>query len=121
MAEYFGQINYKQDVGNSHLGIDEIGCFVAAFCNTLEKVGKTVDPPTLNTFFTDHGVYLYDVTDRANDDLTWSSITKYCPQLVVGQIGTSGWPSEDLSIVEFRYKSHTGAIVTHFCAVNHAS
>jgi hypothetical protein len=117
----FAQLAYKQFVGSSHLGINEIGCFLVSNANTLEKVGVHIDPPTLNTFYTQHKLYTYDLTDRANDDITWSTVTKYCPQLVVNQIGGAGFPNSDLAQVEFRYKSHTGATVTHFCAVNSAA
>jgi hypothetical protein len=117
----YAQIAYKQTVGNSRLDISEIGCFLVADANTLEKVGVHVDPPTLNTFYAQHKLYSYDLTDRANDDITWSTVTKYCPQLVVNQIGSSGFPNSDLAIVEFRYMDHTGREITHFCAVNHAA
>jgi hypothetical protein len=73
----FAQIAYKQFVGNSHLGIDEIGCFDTADSNLLEKVGVHVDPPTLNIFYTQRKLYTYDLTDKANDDITWSTVTKY--------------------------------------------
>jgi hypothetical protein len=115
----YAQLSYKQFVGTSHLGIDEAGCFVVADADLEEKVGIHDDPIALNKFYTDHKIYTYDLTDKANDDLTWSSITKRCPQLVVKQIGYSGWPDSDLAQVEFRYKNHLGQEVTHFCAVNH--
>jgi len=117
----YAQINYKQFVGNSHLGIDEIGCFLAADCYLLDKIHVEIDPPTLNSFYESHSLYTYDLTDKANDDITWSTVTKYCPQLVVSQIGGAGFPNSDLAQVEFRYKSHTGLIVTHFCAVHSAA
>jgi hypothetical protein len=116
----FAQINYKQTVGSSKLTIAEIGCFLVSNANILEKVGVHIDPPTLNTFYTQKKLYTYDLTDRANDDITWSTVTKYCPQLVVNQIGSSGFPNSDLAIVEFRYVNHVGLEITHFCAVNHA-
>lgn len=118
----YAQISYKQLVGNSHLDIAEIGCFITADANLLEKVGVQIDPAGLNTFYEQHSLYQYDLTDHANDDITWATVTKYCPQLAVDKIGTAGWPDSDLAQVEFRYKSHvTGAKVTHFCAVNHAA
>ena len=117
----YAQINYQEYVGNSKLTVAEIGCFVTADSNILEKVGIKEAPDALNAFYEQHNLYQYDLTDRANDDITWSTVTKFCPQLVVAQVGTSGWPNEDLAIVEFRYRSHTGAEVTHFCVVNHAA
>lgn len=117
----YGQINFIQKVGNSGLGINEAGCFVTADCKLLEKVGVNVLPPDLNTFYTQKKLYTYDLTDKANDDITWSTVTKYCPQLVVNQIGGAGFPGSDLAQVEFRYKDHTGHEVTHFCAVNSAA
>ena len=117
----YAQLSYKQYVGNSKLTIQEIGCFDTADANILEKVGIHVDPPTLNTFYIQRKLYTYDLTDQANDDITWSTVTKYCPQLVVQQIGSNGFPNSDLAIVEFRYKNHVGQEITHFCAVNSAA
>src|SRR5689334_3803751 len=112
---YYGQIHYQQTVGNSKLTIAEIGCFVTANSNLLEKVGIQEAPDALNAFYEQHSLYQYDLTDHANDDITWSTVTKFCPQLVVDKTGGAGWPTSDLAIVEFRYRSHTGAEVAHFC------
>lgn len=125
----FAEIAFKQTVGDSRLTISEVGCYVTSFANILEKVGVNVDPPTLNIFFTDHKVYTFDKTDRANDDLYWSSVTSYKPQLVVAQTGGAGFPNLDLAIVEFHYRSVQHPIlpngqpnmITHFCAVNHVA
>jgi hypothetical protein len=125
----FAQLAYKQFVGSSHLGINEVGCFLVSDANLLQKIGVTVDPPTLNTFYTQHKLYTYDLTDKANDDITWSTVTKYCPQLVVNQIGGAGFPNSDLAQVEFHYRSvqHPTLpngqpnMITHFCAVNSAA
>lgn len=114
----YAQINYQQKVGNSNLTIAEIGCFDTADCNLLEAVGIEVDPATLNQFYTDNGIYTYDFTDRANDDITWGSVSRYDADISVREIGGAGWPQDNLAIVEFSYiSSHTGARITHFCKV----
>jgi len=117
----FAQIHYQAKLGNSNLTLAEAGCFITANSNILAKVGITIDPPTLDNFYQSHNLFSYDATDHANDDITWSTVTHYCPQLVVAQTGLNGFPTSDLAIVEFRYKDHTGQEVTHFCAVNSAS
>lgn len=113
----YAQLAYRQTIGNSKLGIDVAGCLLITDCDNLEQIGIRVDPLTLNTFYTAHGVYSYDRTDRANDDLSWWSVTKYCPQFVVKRVGTSGWPDSLPAKVEFRYRDHLGQEVTHFTAV----
>jgi len=113
----FAQINYQQKLGNSNLTLAEAGCFVTAFCNLLEDIGQVIAPPDLDAFFQSHGVFSYDFTDRANDDLKWNSITSFNSNIVSGGSVTGGWPQSNFAIVEFRYKSHTGATVTHFCKV----
>lgn len=127
----FAQINFPQKVGKTNLGIKEIGCFITGDANLLEKIGVHVDPYALNTFYTQHNLYTYDLTDKANDDITWSTVTKYHPQLVVKQIGGAGFPTSDLAQVEFRYQSVQNPwidkvksipnMITHFCTVNHAA
>ena len=118
---YYAQINYLQKVGNSNLTIAQAGCFVTAGCNLLEKIGISIDPPTLDTFYDTHNLFTYDLTDRANDDIVWSTVSHYHPQLVVAQVGSTGFPPSDLAIVEFSYVGHTGQHETHFCAVNSAA
>lgn len=127
----FAQINFPQKVGKTNLRIEEIGCFITGDANLLEKIGVHVDPYALNTFYTQHNLYTYDLTDKANDDITWSTVTKYHPQLVVKQIGGAGFPTSDLAQVEFRYQSVENPwidkvksipnMITHFCTVNHAA
>ena len=114
----YGQINYQQKVGNSNLTIAEIGCFVTSFCNLFEDFGVNVDPPTLNNFFESNGVYTYDVTDHANDDITWGSGSAFNGNLVLDSVVNSGgWPQTNEAIVKFYYKSHSGYMTTHFCKV----
>jgi hypothetical protein len=114
----YGQINYQQKVGNSNLTIAEVGCFVTADCNLLEGFGVNVDPPTLNSFYESHGIYTYDVTDHANDDITWGSATSYSGGVVLDSVvNAPGWPQSNEAIVKFHYKSHSGYMTTHFCKV----
>lgn len=114
----YAQINYQEKVGNSNLTIAEIGCFDTADCNLAEAFGYEIDPATLNAFYTANGCYSYDLTDRANDDITWSTITRRFPDIVVSRIvNNPGWPQTANAIVKFVYTGHSGATVTHFCKV----
>lgn len=116
----FGQINYSETVGNGPYTIKEIGCFVDAFSNLMERFGTEVAPDVLNTFFTDNNVYLADPADGAGvkDILAWGSISAYDPTIHVTGTGT-GWPlGSDNAIVKFIFKSPTtGQQTTHFCLV----
>jgi len=124
----YAQINYPQKLGNSGLTIAEAGCFCTADANLLESVGLNVDPATLNQFYIDHGVYQYDATDRANDDLFWGSASKYDGRLKLVATGVSGWPSSNLAEVRFHYQSISHPwldagnsipnMITHFCKVD---
>lgn len=116
---YYGQINYQEKVGNSNLTIAEIGCFVTADCNLAQDFGDNIDPATLNTFYEQNGCYAYDLTDKANDDITWGTVTRKFPNIVVDQIvNAGGWPQSNEAIVKFIYKSvQTGATTPHFCKV----
>lgn len=116
---WFAQTAYpyeKQGI-NGRYTIAEIGCFVTAFCNLLQRFGKNIDPPSLNRLFIQRGIYI-DVDDGIRDDLGWPSITSYDGQVVVREVGGAGWPPNNNAIVKFYYKSQrTGAMVTHFCLV----
>jgi hypothetical protein len=124
----YAQINFPQKLGNSNLTIAEAGCFCTADANLLESVGVNVDPATLNQFYIDHGVYLYDATDRANDDLFWGSAGKYDGRMKLVSTGVSGWPSSNLAEVRFHYQSISHPwldagntrpnMITHFCKVD---
>jgi hypothetical protein len=114
----YGQINYPQNLGTgpSVDTIADVGCFLTAFCNLLERYGEPVDPPTLNNYFIAHGSYLADGPNR--DNLGWGSVSAYDGNVVATQIGGAGWPPHNEAIVKFIYKSQrTGAQITHFCLV----
>lgn len=114
----YGQINYPQNLGTgpSVDTIADVGCFLTAFSNLLERFGEPVDPPTLNNYFIAHGSYLADGPNR--DNLGWGSVSAYDGSVVATQIGGAGWPPNNEAIVKFIYKSQrTGATVTHFCLV----
>lgn len=114
----YGQINYPQNLGTgpSVSTIADVGCFLTAFCNLLERYGEPVDPPTLNNYFIAHGSFLADGPNR--DNLGWGSISAYDGNVVASQIGGAGWPPHNEAIVKFIYKSQrTGAQITHFCLV----
>ena len=114
----YGQINYPQNLGTgpSVDTIADVGCFLTAFCNLLERFGETVDPPTLNNYFIAHNSYLPDGPNR--DNLGWGSVSAYDGNVVATQVGGAGWPPINEAIVKFIYKSsRTGQQVTHFCLV----
>src|SRR5574343_1495019 len=109
----YGQKNYSQIQGiNGKYRINQIGCFLTAFCNLLERFGMPVDPPTLNRIFIERGIYI-DVDDGIRDDLGWQSVTAYN-----GQIATtakSGAVTERNAIVRIAAGNQWG---THFCLVD---
>jgi hypothetical protein len=94
-------------------------------CNLLERFGETIDPPSLDTYFNQHGNFLLDPADGAGvrDNLGWGSVSAYNGNVVVVQIGGAGWPDSNDAIVKFIYKSpRTGHQVTHFTLVaDHAA
>lgn len=114
----YGQINYPQNLGTgpSVDTIADVGCFLTAFCNLLERFGEPVDPPSLNNYFISHGTYLPDGPNR--DNLGWGSVSAYNGNVVSTGVGGAGWPQTNDAIVKFIYKSQrSGAQVTHFCLV----
>jgi len=121
----YAQTNYQQKVGNGPYTIAEIGCFITAFSNLEEAFSISLDPATLNAFFTDHYDYLADPSDGAGvkDDLGWESIAAFDSTIHVSRIvdhgteQTAGWPSTSNSIVKFYYTGHSGVKETHFCKV----
>lgn len=114
----FGQINYPQRLGTGPYTIAEAGCFLTSFSNLLSRMGLSVDPPTLNNYFVQHGNYVDVDGDRTMDDLAWGTVSAYSGEIVPVQIGGAGWPSTNDAIVKFVYKSpRTGHTVTHFCLV----
>lgn len=116
---WFGQKSYNEKMGNGTFTIAQIGCFVTAFSNLLEKLGEpNVTPEALNTFFTSHNIYMADPADGqgVKDDLTWGSITAYNSEITVAGTGSGSWPNSDNAIVEFRY-NESGQEIVHFCVV----
>lgn len=79
------------------------------------RFGIDVDPLRLNAFFRDNGIYI-DVDDKIRDDLSWWSFTRFNPEVVVLQTGTSGWPKSNNALVKFKFKGSAG-FTTHFCMV----
>lgn len=127
----YAQKNYPQIQGiNGQYTIASIGCFLTSFCNLESDYGKTVDPVTLNAFFTDNRLYI-DVDDGIRDDLGWDSITQYDPNTTVvksvdhGTDQTAGWPGSNEAIVRFHYQSISHPYLSnglpnyiyHFCKV----
>lgn len=116
----FGQKNYPQKLGNGNYTIAEAGCLLTAIANGLVKLdGGAPDPPSLNQFYLEHGLYIKD-SDGANEDLAWNSITQYDPTVVVSAIGSGALPSSPNAIVKFHYNSvQTGSPIDHYCWVDH--
>lgn len=114
----YAQKSYNEIQGiNGKFRIAQIGCFLTSFSNLLERFGKGVDPLALNRAFRDGGVYI-DVDDGIRDDLAWSSITRFNPNIQVVATGV-GAPTNNNSIVKFTNLSNTWD--THFCLVADAS
>jgi hypothetical protein len=114
----FAQINYSQRLGTGPTvgSIAEYGCFLTSFSNLLQRFGESVDPPTLDNFFIQHGTFVVDAQgDR--DNLSWGSVSAYDGRIVVIGTGGPGWPDTNDAIVEFRYRNSRGGTVTHFCLV----
>lgn len=109
----YAQRNYNELQGiNGKYRINQIGCFLTAFCNLLERFGRGVDPLVLNRAFRDRGVYI-DVDDGIRDDLGWQSIIGYDGQINVSRTGTGEIPSNNV-IVRIKAGNRFG---THFCLV----
>jgi hypothetical protein len=113
----YGQKVYNEIQGISgRYRINQIGCFLTAFCNLEERLGRSIDPLSLNAVFRDRGIYI-DVDDGVRDDLGWGSITAYDPHVIATQTG-AGWPNSNNAIVKFHYRSiQTGQMIDHFCLV----
>lgn len=117
---YYGQINYPQQLGTGNQTIATAGCFLDSFVNLLNRWGEDVNPLTLNQFFIDHNTFIYDADDKGADDLSWSSISQYDPNIVVQNVGGATLPTSNDAIVEFHYNSvHSGLLINHFCLVDH--
>lgn len=96
--------------------ISQIGCFLTAYCNLLERFGRGVPPPALNAAYRDNGWFI-DVDDGIRDDLNFYLINKYDPHIVVEQEGprSSNMPSHRNAIVRIAAGNKWG---THFCLVD---
>lgn len=111
----FAQSNYNdpQGIPPTRYRIHDIGCFITSFCNLESRFGGSIDPPGMNAFLRDRGLYI-DVDDGVRDDVSWDTITQFDPNTVVTGIG-GGTPPHNNSIVKFIYN---GGNSTHFCLVN---
>lgn len=115
----YAQINYPEIQGiNGHYTIAQVGCFITAFCNLAERLGVGgTNPSQLNSFLITNNIYT-DIDDGVRDDVGWTTITQWRPDITVSSIG-NGKPSSNNSIVKFAYNSYqTGKPTTHFCLVN---
>lgn len=114
----YAQKNYGEKQGiNGKYTIAQIGCFITAFCNLLERFGSGVAPNHLNNVFRDRGIYI-DVDDGIRDDVGWGTITAYDGSVTVTGTG-AGAPPHSNAIVKFNYRSpNSGQFTTHFCLVN---
>lgn len=116
----YAQKDYLEIQGrNGKYRIDQIGCYLTAFCNLLQRFGDNKSPLELNKIFVDRNIYI-DLGDGAYDELGGTSITKYDPSIVVVASG-AGRPSSNDSIVKFNFKSGNGQFNTHFSLVQDAS
>ena len=113
----YAQKNYQDKQGiNGKYTIAQIGCFITAFCNLLERFGQSIDPPTINAYLRDHGTYI-DVDDGIRDDVGYGTVSAVNGNVVVSSTG-AGAPTQNNAIVKFYYRSkNTGQMTTHFCLV----
>jgi hypothetical protein len=134
----YGQKNYSQILGEDQVvsgrtyhpvyRIDQIGCFLTAFCNLLSRYGEGLDPVALNAYFRDHDDYL-DIGDPAKDGLAWSSVSSYDGTISAHVNNNAGgaWPDTNDAIVKFHYQSISNPwldagrtrpnMIDHFCLV----
>lgn len=124
----YGQKNYPQIQGiNGRYTIAQIGCFITAFCNLLERFGEGIDPPTLNNFFVGNGIYI-DVDDGVRDDVGWGTVSARDGNIAVTGTGNGAPPVND-AIVKFIYRSISNPtlpngkpnMISHFCLVADAA
>lgn len=113
----FGQINYDniiQGMPQGKYSIAQIGCFVTAFSNLLARYGIPYTPPRMNRALIDKKAYI-DTDDGFRDDLSYDSITKVFPSIVVSRTGSSAVPPSADAIVMMTARNTFG---THFSLVH---
>ena len=122
----YAQTNYSQLQGKTVNGvrprysIHDIGCFITAFCNLLQRFGTNIAPDQMDNQLAAKNLYI-DVDDGVYDDVGWSTITAYDPRVSIVTTG-NGAPSSDNSIVKFvYYSSRLGTNTTHFSLVHSAA
>lgn len=122
----YAQTNYSQKQGMTVNGkapvytIAQIGCFITAFCNLLERFGSPISPPDIDNALAARRAYI-DVDDGIFDDVGWGTVSAINGNVVVSSTG-SGAPTSNNSIVKFNYKSpNTERFTTHFALVMNAA
>lgn len=119
----YAQKNYPQKLGTgaAAMTIAQVGCFLTAFCNLLERFGEGIAPDALNNYFIQHGSFIREA-DGTQDWLAYGSVSAYDGSVHVTSSG-AGAPPTNNAIVKFIYKSpRTGLTTTHFCLVaDHAA
>jgi hypothetical protein len=118
----YGQKSYNELQGRVVNGVQpkyriaQIGCFISAFCNLLERFGEGgMDPVGMNAALRDNGLYT-DIDDHVFDDVGYATISQLRPEIVVTHTGAGGWPDTNDAIVKFYFKGSAG-FTTHFCLV----
>ena len=106
----YAQRDYNEVMGSSGMTIAQIGCFLTAFCDLLERDGKPTDPPTLNAAFGAMGL------DDSSENWDW--ITKYDPLITVKESANNGAVPQDGSSVIVRLQADN-KFGTHFCLIDH--
>ena len=122
----YAQTNYQQLQGKTVNGVKprysiaQIGCFITAFCNLLDRYGKGIAPDAMDNELAKRNLYT-DVDDGVYDDVGWSTICAFDSTISITATG-SGKPISNDSIVKFNYRSpNTGQFTTHFSLVLNAS
>jgi hypothetical protein len=114
----YGQKNYLEIQGISgKYRISQIGCFITAFANLLDRFGRGVGSPIeVNRILRD-GNYYVDVDDGIRDDVGYSTVSRINPNIAISRTG-KGLPPSNNCIVKFTGLSGFG---THFCLVADAA
>lgn len=113
----FGQIHYDniiQGIPQGKYTIAQIGCFLTAFSYLLARFGIPYTPPRLNRLFIDKRAYI-DADDGIRDDLTYNSISKIFPSVILVRTGSSAVPPSANAIVKMTARNTFG---THFSLVH---
>ncbi len=116
----YAQRNYNEIQGiNGKYRINQIGCYMTAYCNLLKGFGIEVSPLQFNRTMRERKLFI-DVDDGIKDDLNNKSITQYDSRIKLVATGTGVLPKKvsKNTVIKFRFKSGNG-FNTHFTMFHH--